>query len=59
MIQSELRHQRNENQVMLGLLTRLFNNSTLQTQVDDYYEDSAQREEEAQHGTDNSNPNSN
>ncbi len=37
-IQSELRHQRSEHAIILSLLTRLQNNSKLQSQVDDYYD---------------------
>ncbi len=60
MIQSELRHQRGENQVIIGLLTRIFNNSTLQTQVDDYYDETSHQTESLEQNEPNSsNPNSN
>ncbi len=38
-IQSELRHQRSDNVVILSLLSKLVNNDHLQKQVDDYYEE--------------------
>ncbi len=38
-IQSELRHQRSEHAIILSLLTRLQNDSKLQSQVNDYYEE--------------------
>ncbi len=46
-IQSELRHQRNEHSVILGLLSKIFNSMNLQKQVDDFFD-----EEEASHQTD-------
>ncbi len=44
MIQSELRHQRSDLAVVIGLCNRLVNNSNLQTQVDEYYESHPDRE---------------
>jgi len=37
MIQSELRHQRSDNVLILSLLSKLTINKHLQTQVDDFY----------------------
>ncbi len=39
MIQSELRHQRSDNQQILFLLNKLLVSKALQKQVDQYYDD--------------------
>jgi len=38
-IQSELRHQRSDNVVILSMLSKLITNANLQKQVDDYFEE--------------------
>ncbi len=47
-IQSELRHQRSDNVLILSLLQKLVTNKDLQTQVDDFYETSPQTDSEEQ-----------
>ncbi len=39
-IQSELRHQRTDNVVILAMLNKLVTNQNLQTQVDEYFDQS-------------------
>ena len=39
MIQSELRHQRTDNVVILSMLNKLLTNHNLQKQVDEYFEE--------------------
>ncbi len=43
-IQSELRHNRQDMVMVLHMLNKLVNNQNLQTQVDDFYETSPQTE---------------
>ncbi len=45
MIQSELRHQRQDNQQILYLLNKLIVNNNLQKQVDEYFEDTPETED--------------
>ncbi len=47
-IQSELRHQRADNVLILAMLSKLVTNKELQTQVDDFYETSPQTDHDDQ-----------
>ncbi len=47
-IQSELRHQRSEHAIILALLAKLDTTRKLQSQVDDYFEDTEHMPEEKQ-----------
>ncbi len=45
-IQSELRHQRSDNVLILSMLSKLVTDKHLQKQVDDFYETSPQTDPE-------------
>ncbi len=46
MIQSELRHQRADNVMILHMLNKLVTNANLQKQVDEYFEEDAESKAE-------------